>query len=139
MRRASPVAVAFALAVATLAPAARARKVEAVPYAFVDTWNAAVRFVVVDEAYAVTDKDQDAGYLVFKFVPPGAKREERGSVELVRQGEQTDVIVSLPGLPSHHEAALLQRLLEKMKRELRAKPAPSKPTPARPKADAGAE
>jgi hypothetical protein len=139
VRRAAAAAVAFAGAAFAFAPDAGARKVESVPYAFGDAWNASVRFVVVDEAYAVTDRDQEAGYLVFKFVPPGAKREERGSVELVRQGEQTDVIVSLPGLPSHHEAALLQRLLEKMKRELRAKPAPSKPLPARPKADAGAE
>jgi len=127
------------LAALVVSSAASARKVESVPYPFADAWNAAVRFVVVDEAYAVTDRDADAGYLVFKFVPPGAKREERGSLELVRQGDQTDVIVSLPGLPSHHEAALLQRLLEKMKRELRAKPAPAKPPPARLKADAGAE
>jgi hypothetical protein len=128
------------LAALVVSSAASARKVEAVPYPFVDAWNAALRFVVVDEAYAVTDRDADAGYLVFKFVPPGAKREERGSIELVRQGDQTDVIVSLPGLPSHHEGALLQRLLEKMKRELRAKPAPARPAPAsRAKPDAGAE
>lgn len=139
MRRPSAVVAALAGAFLAFAHVAAARKVESVPYAFTDAWNAAVRFVVVDEAYAVTDRDPEAGYLVFKFVPPGAKREERGSVELVRQGDQTDVIVSLPGLPSHHEAALLQRLLEKMKRELRAKPAPSKTVPTRPKVDAGAE
>ena len=132
--------LAVALAAGLAAQPAYARKVESVPYPFADVWNAAVRFVVVDEAYAVTDRDADAGYLVFKLVPPGAKREERGAIELVRQGEQTDVIVSLPGLPSHHESALLQRLLEKMKRELRAKPAPVKPASAsRAKPDAGAE
>lgn len=139
MRREKALVAALACVLCAFPPRAAARKVESVPYAFTDTWNAALRFVVVDEAYTVTDRDADAGYLVFKFVPPGSKREERGSVELVRQGEQTDVIVALPGLPSHHEAALLQRLLDKMKRELRAKPAPSKSMPARPKADAGVD
>jgi hypothetical protein len=94
--------------------------------------------VVVDEALAVTDRDADAGYLVFKVTAPGSKKEERGALELVRQGDQTDVIVSLSGLPSHHESAMLQRLVEKMKRELRSKPAPSKAA-SRPKADAGSE
>ena len=133
---------ALALVALTPEPAA-ARKVERVPYAMADVWNTAVRFVVVDEAYTVVERDADAGYIVFKFVPHGSKREERGSLELVRQGDETDVIGAMPSMPAHHEAAMLERLLGKLRRELLARrPAPreggSTKKPA-PKNDAGLE
>jgi hypothetical protein len=122
---------------------AGARKVERVPYAMGDVWNTAVRFVVVDESYAVVERDSEAGYIVFKFVPPGSKREERGSLELVRQGDETDVIGAMPSMPAHHEAAMIERLVAKLRRELLARrPAPrdgSNTKKPAPKADAGLE
>ncbi len=95
-----------------------ARRVERVPYAIAEVWNAAVRFVVVDEAYTVVERDAEAGFIVFKFLPPGSKREERGSVELVRQGDETDIIGAMPSMPAHHEAAMVERLVAKLRREL---------------------
>lgn len=134
--------VAFFVLSSLLPSVAAARKVERVPYAMTDVWNAAVRFVVVDEAYTVVERDAEAGFIVFKFVPPGSKREERGSLELVRQGDETDVIGAMPAMPAHHEAAMLERFVAKLRRELLARRPPPRESgnkkPA-PKADAGVE
>ena len=99
----------------TQSPQAHAKRTEDLAFPFADVWPTAVRFLRVDE-----------GYILFRFMPPGQRKEAQGSLELVRHGAHTEVIVAMPTMPEHHERVLIERLLAKVKREL-GNAAPSAP------------
>ena len=115
-RRALLIALATATVVGSPATA-HAKKSETLPYPFADVWPAALRFLRIDEGYAIAERDDQAGYIVFKFVPPGTKKEAEGSFEVVRHGTTTELIAALPSMPAHHERALVERFVGKLTRE----------------------
>ncbi|HVK86101.1 MAG TPA: hypothetical protein VM513_18400 [Kofleriaceae bacterium] len=114
------------------APAA-ARSEKTVGYARDQAWPTAVRFLVVDEHLKITDKDADAGYVMFEL------REEnkvfRGALELVQLGgdktARVKFVLHIEDRPDWVEIAMLTRLERKLRAELGS---PS-PAPTKPKAD----
>jgi hypothetical protein len=112
-------------------------------YSKAQTYSGALRYLRVDLGYEVLEKDPDAAYLVFRYVPPGqAKGATTGTLEVVDRGENVRVFVRLPSMPEYHEVVLRDGLMKKLRDEYgtpRAKKAPDKPAPSPPAGDAGSD
>jgi hypothetical protein len=123
----------LALAItAGVAPAAWARSEKTLAYQRAEVWPAAVRFLVVDEHVKVTEKDADAGYVLFELRDDG--KLFRGSLEvmtIVRDGRSVvRFVLQIADRPSWLEIAMLTRLETKLRAELGSpSPAPSPPPP----------
>ncbi len=118
--------IALVLALAT--PAfARSEKTLAYPRA--DAWPAAVRFIRVDLALKVLEKDADAGYVLFELNED--KRTFRGSLEVidvVKDGRHlVRFVMQIEDRPTYVEIEMLDKLERKLRTEL-GSPAPA-PTP----------
>lgn len=120
---------------------ARARVEAESGYSKAQTYSGALRYLRVDLGYEVVEKDPDAAYLVFRYLPPGQpKSASTGTVEVVDRGDGVRVFVRLPSMPEYHEVVLRDGLMKKLRDEYGAPPArkaPEKPAPAKPEADAG--
>jgi hypothetical protein len=131
-RPAAVAALACAVSLLLAAPAlARSERTVAYPYERV--WPAAIRFLRIDAGYAVREKDADAGYILFDVEEEG--RTFPGALELVRghddRGRHTvKLILRIEDRPSYMETGLLDRLRQKLRREL----GPPPPPPEHPKA-----
>lgn len=138
------VALALAAAMAFFpVPPAAARTSAMLSYPIADVWPTAVRFLRVDRNAVLREKDAETGYVLFDL--PEANRMWKGALELVRtvdaEGRQaTRAVVTLPDLPRHHEATLLEKLAVKV-REEHGSPAPPPPkrAPDARKPDAGVD
>ena len=136
----------LALAVFLWPLAASARSEKTVAYPRDEAWPCAVRFIRVDAGLKVTEKDADAGYVLFELHEE--KRTFRGSLEVIDVVEdgrhETKLVMQIEDRPSWVEDELLNRLEQKLRTELGSpEPPPTprdpKPEPARPdppKADA---
>lgn len=116
---------AVTCAITLTAPGADAKSTYESPYGYDRTWTAAVRMVVVDDGWKVTEKDKGNGYLVFDYKSPGDGKVSPGTLELVRGSEDDDpvsVLAQLPQMPSYHEQLLLDALASKMRKEYGAPP-----------------
>jgi hypothetical protein len=137
------IAAWFAGACATAAPLpADARSEKTLAYPRDQAWPAAIRFLAVDERLKITDKDADAGYVVFELREE--RRVFRGSLEVVtlqRDGRAVvRFVLQIADRPSWVELAMLGRLEDKLRAEL-GSPAPPVGEPPRkePGKDAGKE
>lgn len=114
---------------------ARARKQDEYHYPFDRVWNTALRLVRVDMRLPVTDRDPEAGYLLFEYVDHGKRYP--GSIELVKgerdQRPLVTAVVQVPGMPSYVEQMVLDKLEKKLKEELGEPMQPVKPEPEKPK------
>ncbi len=132
-RAARALVVGVALAGLAGAPAsAWARSEKTLAYPRDQAWPTAVRFLVVDEHVRITEKDADAGYVLFELRDDG--KIFRGSLEIVnrvRDGRPVVCFVlQIADRPCWLEIALLRRLEAKLRAELGA-PAPPAPEPPR--------
>jgi hypothetical protein len=101
-------------------------------------WPTAVRFLAVDEHVKITEKDPDAGYVMFELRDD--HKTFRGSLEVmtvVRDGRNlVRFVIQIEDRPSYLELAMLARLEAKLRAELGSPaPAPTKPEPEPPKKD----
>lgn len=137
--RSGLVAIAVSLAViAGAAGPAWARSERTLAYQREQVWPTAVRFLAVDERVKVTEKDAEAGYLMFELRDDG--KTFRGSLEVmtvVRDGRTlVRFVLQIQDRPSWLELAMLSRLEVKLRAEHGSpSPPPSKPEPAPPKKD----
>jgi hypothetical protein len=127
--RAGPRLLLAALLLALAAGPARARSASILPYPVAEVWSSGVRFVRVDRGYTLREKDQASGYILFELSEGG--KSYKGALELVRATDEdgrdaTRASFSLPDLPRHWEAMLLDKLAAKV-REERGPPAPPPP------------
>lgn len=100
-------------------------------YPFEQVWNASLRLVRVDLRMPVTDRDSEAGYLLFDYLDHGKRFP--GSVELVRGERQaTRIVIQVQGMPGYIEQHLLEKLQQKLRDEFGAPIDPPK-APAKPK------
>ena len=134
MRAAAALLVMPAMLIA--GPAAHARSSIVVPYPVADVWPTAIRFLRVDRDYAIKEKDETAGYVIFDVVEN--KKTYRATLELVaatdREGRAgTQLVATLGELPRHFEVALLDKLSAKLRDERGPPPPPPPPAPAAPK------
>jgi hypothetical protein len=106
MPRARLLALFGTLAVGTLllgGPAGARVEAES-GYSKAQTYSGALRYLRVDLGYEVLEKDPDAAYLVFRYLPPGQpKGATTGTVEVVDRGDNIRVFVRLPSMPEYHE------------------------------------
>jgi hypothetical protein len=131
-------ALGLAVVAGLTAPAA-ARSEATLAYLRDQVWPTAVRFLVVDEHVKVTERDAEAGYLLFELRDDG--KTFRGSLEVmtvVRDGRTlVRFVLQIADRPSWLELAMLARLETKLRAELGSPvPAPSPPAPEPPRKDA---
>jgi len=123
------------------APWADAKAMYESPYGYDRTWNAALRFVRVDNGWKVTEKDDTGGYLLFEYRSLENAKPTAGSFELVR-GREPDapvsVLVQLPRMPHYHEQVMLDTFASKLRREYGDPPDRNR-LPPPPGADASVE
>jgi hypothetical protein len=114
----------------------QARKQGELSYQFDQVWNTALRMVRVDLRLPVTDRDSDAGYMLFDYLDHGKRY--AGSIELVRSDRErrpgTRAVVQVQGMPAYVEQMLLDRLGRKLREEYGEPLEPEKPPekPAQP-------
>jgi hypothetical protein len=113
-----------------------ARKQSDVRYPFEQVWNAALRMVRVDLRMPVTDRDNEAGYLLFDYLDHGKRFP--GSLELVRaereKGPSTKIVIQVQGMPAYVEQMLLERLQQKLRAEFGEPLEPPRAPAQKPKA-----
>jgi len=134
MRRLGTLA-SLSLALTLLAPGVgSARKQGDLRYPFDQVWNAALRLVRVDMRLPVTDRDPEAGYLLFEYLDHGKRF--AGSLELVRgeRGQRpiTKLVVQVQGMPGYVEQMLFDKLERKLHDEFGEPLEPIRPTPKPP-------
>jgi len=121
--------LASLLLIAALRSASLARSEKTLAYTREAVWPTAVRFLVVDEHVKVTDKDPDAGYVLFEIKEEG--HVFRGSLEVmtVVRDKRTSVrfVLQIEDRPDWMEVGMLNRLERKLRSEL-GSPSPA-PTP----------
>jgi hypothetical protein len=114
-------------------PAALGRSEAEVTYTREQAFSAALRYLRVDLAYEVTEKDPDAAYLLFSFPAPELEQKNtNGSIEVVQTDRSVRLLVSLPQLPAYREDVLKRGLLEKLRMEYGEPPRPEKAKKQRP-------
>jgi len=117
--------------IAGIAGPAAARSDKTLAYPRDQVWPTAVRFLVVDEHVKVTEKDAEAGYVLFELRDDG--KLFRGSLEVmtvVRDGRTlVRFVLQIEDRPSWLELAMLARLETKLRAELGSPSPPSSPKP----------
>lgn len=105
-------------------------------------WPAALRYLRVDRAYELVDRDREAGYILFDFpvsTAPDASK-GRGSLELVDTVDPSGrpsmkLSISTDAGPTHLPHAIAEGLVAKLRAE-RGQPAPPpRPEPPAPPAE----
>lgn len=102
-------------------------------YTKLQTYNAALRYLRVDLSYKVTEKDADAAYLLFEFVPEGRKKETNGAIEIIERKDDVLVYVRLPDLPRYQEEMMSDGLFRKLRTEYGDPPRREDPPPEKPR------
>jgi hypothetical protein len=115
-------ALAGAAALLSWTAPAGARLEVSSPYTKAQTYSGALRYLRVDLGYEVVERDPDAAYLIFQFVPSGKSAATHGSIEVIEVEDQIRVIVQLPELPEYREAMLRDGLVTKLATEYGAPP-----------------
>ncbi|KAB2908063.1 MAG: hypothetical protein F9K40_04565 [Kofleriaceae bacterium] len=133
MKRLS-LAVAVTIGLGATAPApAGAKSDKTVVYAVEKVFPAAVRFLRVDEGVKITEKDADAGYVMFELAQDG--KTFPGALELVVAESSgrpaVKLVLRIEDRPSYVETAMLERLERKLRAELGSEPPPVKKTEPR--------
>jgi hypothetical protein len=116
---------------ALVATAATAKSDKTVAYPATKVFPAAVRFLRVDEHVKITEKDADAGYVMFELSEDG--KTFPGALELVETQSSgrpaVKLVLRIEDRPSYVETAMLERLERKLRADLGSEPPPVNPTP----------
>jgi hypothetical protein len=93
-------------------------------------WPTAIRYLRIDRGFEITDRDRDAGYLLFEF-PLEEKRIGSGSVEMFAAVDASgrasvSISVNTGAGPVHLPNAILDGIAAKVRAE-RGQPAPPPP------------
>ena len=110
-----------------------ARTERTLGYSAATAFGTAVRFLRVNEAVKVLEKDAEAGYILFELVD--GKRSFRGSIEVLaveKDGRNmVRFVINIIDQPSYIEMAMMERLERKLHDELgMPASAPNKPAAA---------
>jgi hypothetical protein len=98
-------------------PDSSARAEAQAGYSKTQTYSGALRYLRVDLGYEITERDADAAYVLFRFVPSGKREPTNGSVEIVEAGEDVKVLVQIAQLPAYYETVLRDGLMRKLRDE----------------------
>lgn len=114
-------------------------------YSKAQTYSGALRYLRVDLGYEVVERDPEAAYLIFRYLPPGQSKgsaNTTGTVEIVDTDGHVKLFVQIPTMPEYHERVLRDGLVKKLHDEYGApphKPPPAPPPQKKPEADAGTD
>lgn len=110
---------ALALGGAFVPGHAAARRQHEIRYPFERVWNTALRMVRVDMRLPVTDRDEEAGYMLFEYID--SDRKYPGSIEVITSEKDKrpliTVVVNVSGMPSYVEQMMLDKLEKKLNAE----------------------
>ena len=95
-------------------------------YPFEQVWPTAIRFLRVDRGFTITERDKEAGFLLFSF--KSGEHESSGSLEMFRTKDPSGrdsvkVSITTGAGPGHLPYTLLEGLSRKVRKE-RGLPAP---------------
>jgi hypothetical protein len=111
------VASASLLAIA-LTVVAHGKAAASSPYTLPQTFGAALRLLRVDLRLEVTEKDESAAYLLFRYpTSEDPKRLVEGAIEIIGLEQDVRVVVKIPALPEAHERLLRDRLVKKLRED----------------------
>lgn len=115
--------LALAAVLLAVPSAASARVHDDLPWTFSQIYQSSIRLVRVDLGCTITERDADAGFVLFDYESSG--RMHHGSIELAitraRDGSETvRVVVQIPTLPTYVERMILSRLERKLRDEIGA-------------------
>lgn len=107
-------------------------------YPYDQVWPTSVRYLRVDRGYEITDRDREAGYVMFTYTIEG-NRSGQGSLEMFETKDpsgrpSTKMSVDVSGGPAHLSFSIADGLARKL-REERGQPAPPPPPDQDPPAD----
>lgn|GEM_PF-2351614 len=105
-----------------------------ISYPLDQVWPATLRFLRVDQGYALVDRDSEAGFILFDIPLSsrgGKDRSARGSIEMFSTEDMSGrpsvhVLISTEGGPTHLPHTLAEGLASKLRTE-RGAPAPPPP------------
>lgn len=108
-------------------------------YPFAQVWPTAIRYLRIDRGFKVTDRDEEAGYMLFEFPLDGA-RMGNGSVEMFATEDaagrpSVSVAVNTGAGPVHLPNTLLDGIAAKVRAERGQPAAPPKQEQPPPKQD----
>lgn len=108
-------------------------------YPFDQVWPTTIRYLRIDRGFALSDRDEEAGYILFEF-PLDGERSGRGSIEMFALTDASgrpsvSVAVNTGAGPVHLPNSILDGIAAKVRAE-RGQPAPPpKHDPPPPKQD----
>jgi hypothetical protein len=142
MRHLLALCLALASVVASPPSPAEARVEEDLPWSYTQVFQGSIRLVRVDLGCTITERDADAGFLLFDYESNG--RTHHGSIELTptrdRHGvEVVRIVVQLPTLPSYVERMIVNRLERKLRTEVGEPPRVPRARPPAPPSEDGAD
>lgn len=120
----------------------RLSQTRVLPYPVDQVWGAAIRYLRVDRDYAIVDRDEETGYIVFE-IPLSGEAKGRGALEAFSTKDasgrvSTQLQISTEAGPTHLPHTLLEGIAKKIRSERgqapRA-PAPKPKPPAEPPKD----
>lgn len=114
--------VALLLLIPTLA---FARANTETPYSVAEAFSTAVRFVRIDKSCKIIDQDANSAFVTFEYDDEGKHR--RGSVEIWKTTNGSNLQVTLGDEPHYMELRWLELIGRKLKDE---RGTPVKPSPA---------
>jgi hypothetical protein len=112
--------IALVPLICLLLPAsAAAKSTRDLNYGYAAVWTTAIRFLRADRDYKITDRDKEAGYILFVYPGSGSVKECHASLEIVSTVDQNDYVVTrlllkIAHQPSYVELHLLDRLERKL-------------------------
>ncbi len=114
-------AFALILGLSWMPTSALARVQEDLPWSYTQIFQSSIRLVRVDLGCTITERDEDAGFVLFEYESSG--RVHHGSIEFApttdRYGvEAVRVVVQIPTLPTYVERMILNRLERKLRDEI---------------------
>jgi hypothetical protein len=127
MRTLSAVVLAASCALAPVV--SEARQSVDLPYSTDLSWNAVIRLVRVDMGFTITERDREAGFLLFTY--RDSTRSSTASIELIPT--QVDgvagvrVVAQISAMPTYMERHLLTRLDRKLHEDYGEPRRPARP------------
>jgi hypothetical protein len=106
-------------------------------YTLEQNYSAALRMIRVDMGLKITEKDPEAAYIMFEYKSnENGNKVTPGSIEMVPQASQVQVVVQLPQMPQYHEEVMANSLKRKLQQDYGD---PPKRPAQKPKGDGGAD
>jgi hypothetical protein len=103
-----------------------ARTTRQTTYRYQQLWSSAVRFLRVDNGFAIKEQDKETGYLLFEY--PDAGRSLVGSMELIptvtNNKKYINVNIRIQDMPTYVEVVLADKLVRKLRAEYGDPPMP---------------